>query len=217
MFLYSVKRQGKKDTSTEYVLDGRPCCALGTEGAALTSPPQGGRSCEYGNHMVEVLSPDYVTKCCWKASEGNFVIHMKEPQPFFTIPINNGTTKRIYENIFNHQDVGIQIHTIEIYGYYLAVKAKLWTGGFVNWSEEDEFDIHLDHDWKVAKNWFPGSSATGHISMDAVTKVNDDNTLDAKLHITGTGLLFGHLEETIGPFHLDIPELKQGLVLMKIC
>lgn len=154
MFLYSVKRQGKKDTSTEYVLDGRPCCALGTEGAALTSPPQGGRSCEYGNHMVEVLSPDYVTKCCWKASEGNFVIHMKEPQPFFTIPINNGTTKRIYENIFNHQDVGIQIHTIEIYGYYLAVKAKLWTGGFVNWSEEDEFDIHLDHDWKVAKNWF---------------------------------------------------------------
>lgn len=53
--------------------------------------------------------------------------------------------------------------------------------------------------------------------MDAVTKVNDDNTLDAKLHITGTGLLFGHLEETIGPFHLDIPELKQGLVLMKIC
>ncbi|KAF3396140.1 hypothetical protein F1880_007265 [Penicillium rolfsii] len=126
-------------------------------------------------------------------------------------------SKKVYDGFWGHQNVGIDLYDVQVYGYYLDIGAKIWAEGIVDWRETDTFRIHLDKDWKVAKNWYPGSSATGHVSIDVLTKVNTDNSVDMKVHITGTGLIFGALEETIGPYTIDAKELKDALALLPKC
>ncbi|KAI1116675.1 hypothetical protein F5Y14DRAFT_406218 [Nemania sp. NC0429] len=214
VFLYAVAGGGK--ANTKYILDGRPCCRSGTEPTALMDH-NNVKTCEYGSHTLKVLSPDELTKCCWDTQGGNFVLHMKENKPIFRHNINKSVFKRVEDDPFYHQDVGIDIHSADVYGYYLAVSARIWASGYLDWSEEDVFNIYLSRDWTKAKNWFPGSSATGHVSIDALTKINDDHSIDAKLHITGTGLFLGALEETIGPYHLDDDGLKKALSVLPLC
>ncbi|PGH13469.1 hypothetical protein AJ79_03599 [Helicocarpus griseus UAMH5409] len=218
VFLYSVAAHGKGRTDSEYILDGRPCCNPGTEGTALVNH-KGTYQCEYGKYTLEVPKPEYLNKCCWDTQGDKFKVHMREFKPIITMDINKDYSKRIIgdSSSTSFEDVGLHLYSADVYGYYIAVKAKLWADGYIDWSQDDTFNIHLDRDWKVAKNWYPGSVFTGHVSIDVLTKINDDGSMDLKVHITGTGLIFGRLEETIGPYHLDDKDLKDALSLLPLC
>ena len=209
-FLFSITGVGRTDS--EYILDGRLCCPTGTDPTAALQR-QGSWQCEYGSNTVGIPSANWLTKCCWDSTFSRFQVHLRDTVPSLTIPIN----KRITQHVIGKQEAGVDIHYVEVYGSHLALKATIWTDGMIHLWQDDTFDIKFSRDWNKAKNWYPGSFLTGHLSLDLLTKINDDRSVDIKLHITGTGLYFGRLEETVGPYHMDDPALKGPLAWITLC
>ncbi|GFF55737.1 hypothetical protein IFM58399_10147 [Aspergillus lentulus] len=214
VFLLSVPGVGAyANHKAKYILDGRPCCSMGEEATAFTDS----KRCEYGNAMLGIPDSSYLTKCCWDPQRHDFNVHLRSFHPAFTQKVNKSYSRKIYKGFWGHETVGIDLFDVQVYGYYLDISSKIWAEGVIDWHQTNTFRVHLDKEWKVAKNWYPGSKETGHISIDVLTRVNKDNSVDVKGHITGTGLIFGRLEETVGPFTIDTKELKDALRYLPKC
>ena len=214
VFLYSVfDNSGASPSDTEYILDGRPCCTDDTWGTAVTeySHHNGSRQCQYGKHVLEVPSAEYLTSCCWDANASQFKVHLRGFEPVVTTPVAKEVSKQVLEWGPFRETVGLEVYEVRLFGYYLEVRGKLWASGVVDWSEQDTFYLPLERRWKVAKSWTPGAPATGHVGIDATSRLTEDRSVEVMLHVTGSGAVLGNLDGMVGPLVVDDAKIKHAL------
>ncbi|EER24688.1 hypothetical protein CPC735_060580 [Coccidioides posadasii C735 delta SOWgp] len=207
--VFLLSTTGETYHAANYFFDSKFCCV--DEGEVDASLTDG--MCVYGQSRLTVPT-SYVTKCCWNKKTDSFGVHLRQSVPNIPhVVINKGTKVDIFPDL----SAGATVVDADIYQSFMALKIMLWLGGAINEHITFTIQVWYSHKWEIARRWQFGTWIPGEVYADFETLIRPDLSIDYKVHYTGSGI-FGRLEETTGPFHIDTPpELKLFLGNLKMC
>jgi hypothetical protein len=205
IFLLS-KEGGEHHLSSQYILDGRPCCiGAEEEGAALVN----GR-CSYGNSNLKVAAGE-VTQCCWNRQTKDFNVHLQQFKPL-SMTLNQRQNIKATTQICE-LDVNIWLDKAWLYSSHLDVHAAIdATCSILHLKDKGPIRINFDTRWTHAGEFEFKLPPIGSVRLDLKSRIDSANhTIQLSGTITGPGIShqLNH--------HIDHPALQAFLQPSLLC